>query len=121
MTIAMAAMMPPLSCMPGWGPKIYTRTGSKNKQKTPPNFLLRSYLGYLMKLMHSDKKKKKHAQNADFSNLITNKFVYYFCFCFFVTEVQCQTLYFIVSDQIKHKLSGQFLFKCSIQCILSIF
>lgn len=120
MPIAMAAMMPPLSCMPGWGPKIYTRTGSKNKQKNPPNFLLRSYLGYLMKLMHSDKK-KKNAQNADFSNLITNKFVYYFCFCFFVTEVQCQTLYFIVSDQIKHKLSGQFLCKCSIQCILSIF
>lgn len=58
MPIAMAAMMPPLSCMPGWGPKIYTRTGSKNKQKKPPNFLLRSYLGYLMKLMHSDKKKK---------------------------------------------------------------
>lgn len=58
MPIAMAAMMPPLSCMPGWGPKIYTRTGSKNKQKNPPNFLLRSYLGYLMKLMHSDKKKK---------------------------------------------------------------
>lgn len=61
MPIAMAAMMPPLSCMPGWGPKIYTRTGSKNKKnKKNPNFLLRSYLGYLMKLMHSDKKKKKN-------------------------------------------------------------
>lgn len=40
MPIAMAAMMPPLSCMPGWGPKIYTRTGSKNKQKKPPTFYL---------------------------------------------------------------------------------
>lgn len=54
MPIAMAAMMPPLSCMPGWGPKIYTRTGSKNKQKKK-NL---TYLGYLMKLMHSDEKKE---------------------------------------------------------------